>query len=152
MCVYLLFTFCFDVIKRTLERERKHISTPVHRGAFINKSSPVKILRKPLFVFETVLSVNRRVLVCMYLFLQRAAIVQRVPQIRSFHYRKTHSYNFWLMYAQVGYFHISRGPPTVPFMQILGNAAFSSSKISVRLETFVNFKPRRPLPPPQNLL
>ena len=30
------------------------------------------------------------------------------PHLRGFHYR-----NFWLMYAQVGDFRVSRGPPTV---------------------------------------
>ena len=36
------------------------------------------------------------------------------------------------MYAQVGDFGISRGPPTVPLMQILRNMVFSSPKIRVR--------------------
>ena len=36
------------------------------------------------------------------------------------------------MYAQVGDFRVSRGPPTVPLMQISLNAVFSSPKICKR--------------------
>ena len=36
------------------------------------------------------------------------------------------------MYAQVGDFRVSGGPPTVPLMQILCNTVFSSPKICVR--------------------
>ena len=36
--------------------------------------------------------------------------VQKVPHLRGFHYRRFHYRDFWLMYAQVGYFCVSRGP------------------------------------------
>ena len=41
-------------------------------------------------------------------------------------------HNFWFRYAQGGDFCVSRGPPTVPLMQILRNKVFSSPKILVR--------------------
>ena len=49
-----------------------------------------------------------------------------------FPYRGSHYCNFWLMYPQVEDFCVSRGPPTVPLMQILRNAVFSSPKTKAR--------------------
>ena len=51
--------------------------------------------------------------------------IQGVPHLRGFHYRGFHFNNFWLMYAQVGNFGVSRGPPTVPLTRILHNAFFA---------------------------
>ena len=50
------------------------------------------------------------------------------PHLHGFHYRGTHYRGFWLMYAQVEDFCVSRGPPTVPLMQILRNTVFFKSQ------------------------
>ena len=62
-----------------------------------------------------------------------------VPHLRGFHYRRSHYRDFWLMYVQVGDFHVSRGPPTVLLSQVLHNVAhfFASPKIRVRGELSV---------------
>ena len=46
------------------------------------------------------------------------------PCLFGFHYRLSYYHNFWLMYAQVGIFRVSRGPPTFPQTQISHNAIF----------------------------
>ena len=33
--------------------------------------------------------------------------IQGVPHLRGFHYHGSHYLNFWLMYAQVGDFHVN---------------------------------------------
>ena len=48
--------------------------------------------------------------------------VQGVPHLSGFHYRGSHYCNFWLMYMQVGDFHVSGGPQKVPLIQISHNA------------------------------
>ena len=45
--------------------------------------------------------------------------IQGVPHLRGFHYPGSHHNGFWLMYAQVGDFCVSRESPTLPLMQIL---------------------------------
>ena len=45
-----------------------------------------------------------------------------------FHYLGYHFHDFSLMYVQVGDFGISRGPPTVPLMQILHNVFLFKSQ------------------------
>ena len=40
--------------------------------------------------------------------------------------------SFWLIYAQLGDFCVSRGPPTVPLTQIFRNEFFLCPKIRVR--------------------
>ena len=57
------------------------------------------------------------------------SIVQGVPHLRGFHYCRSHYRDFWLMYAQVGNFRVSRGPHTVPLTLILRkNAVFFKSQ------------------------
>ena len=59
-----------------------------------------------------------------YQVAKRGMQIQGVPHLRGFHYRGSHYRNFWLMYVQVGDFHISKGPLTVPLMRILRNVVF----------------------------
>ena len=56
-----------------------------------------------------------------------------VPHLHVFYYCGSHYCNFWLMYVQLGDFHNSRRPLTVPLTQIL------NSKIRVRGEPSVYF-------------
>ena len=62
-------------------------------------------------------------------------VLQRVPHLRGFHYRGSHYRNFWLMYAQVEDFRVSRGPPTVLLTQILRYAGFFKSQKSRKAGT-----------------
>ena len=55
-------------------------------------------------------------------------LIQGVPHLRGFHYCGSHYRDFWLMYAQVGDFCVSRGPPTVPLTQISHNTVFFKSQ------------------------
>ena len=48
--------------------------------------------------------------------------------LHNFHYGRSHNWGFWLMYVQVGDFHVSRGSPTVQLTQILHNAVFFKSQ------------------------
>ena len=50
--------------------------------------------------------------------------LQGVPHLRGFHYHGSHYSILCLMYSQLGDFCVSRGPPTVPLMQILLNTVF----------------------------
>ena len=59
--------------------------------------------------------------------------IQGVPHLGGFHYPGSHHNGFWLMYAQVGDFCVSRESPTLPPMQILCIVVFfSSTKIGIR--------------------
>ena len=55
-------------------------------------------------------------------------ILQGVPHLRGFHYRRSQYQCFWLMYVQVGDFCVSRGPPTVPLMRISCNVVYFKSQ------------------------
>jgi hypothetical protein len=54
--------------------------------------------------------------------------LQGVPHLCGFHYRESHYRGFWLMYAQVGDFRVSRGLHTVPLTQISLNVVFFKSQ------------------------
>ena len=60
--------------------------------------------------------------------LRKCSQIQGVPHLRGFHYRGSHYRDFWLMYAQVGDFRVSRGPPIVPLTLISRNAVFFKSQ------------------------
>ena len=62
-------------------------------------------------------------------------ILQGVPHLRNFHYRRSHYRNFWLMYVQVGDFYISSSPTNVNFAK----RVFSSPKIRVRQGPSVSY-------------
>ena len=54
---------------------------------------------------------------------ENKARLQGVPHLRGFHYS-----NFWLLYAQVGDFCISRRPFIIPLMRISRNEVFFKSQ------------------------
>ena len=62
-------------------------------------------------------------------------LIQGVSHLRGFHYRGSHYCGFWLMYAKVGDFRVSRGPSTVPLTRILCNAVFFKSQIPRKVGT-----------------
>ena len=55
--------------------------------------------------------------------------IQGVPHLRGFHYHGSHYCGFWLMYVQVGDFHVSWRPPAVPLMRSSCNVIFFKSQI-----------------------
>ena len=65
--------------------------------------------------------------------------IKGVPHLRGFHYCGSHYCNFWLMYAQVGDFRVSRGPPRVLLTRILRNVVFFKSQNSHKAGTLCNY-------------
>ena len=55
-------------------------------------------------------------------------MLQGVPHLRDFHYCGSHYRIFWIMYAQVGDFCVSRGSLTVTLTRISRNAVFFKSQ------------------------
>ena len=70
--------------------------------------------------------------------------LQGVPHLLSFHYRRSHHRNIWLMYAQVRDFCVSRGSSTVPLTQISCNLVFFKSQNPCKAGTLCNRKRRKP--------